>query len=183
MSNELIKFWIKLKNDYSNYLGDSIADDLFLEYKSNPTEGNYEIIIVYIKFYIEQIGYSIIRHNDYYRAKHLESLIKDWNKCMVTNTFNNKNEFYGIFKIYIKSYIKYNTYHYKNILMLLTRFSICRKSNTLLEIMNISIDYKLYGFIDILRNIINVKLFMEKNLNGLENTMNARKLHKYLIKI
>lgn len=187
---ELEYFWVTFKNSIMSSLSNEEKNEIVeLSNKLNDlqSEERYDEIEKYIKNHIELIGYRYIIENNGYKARHICVNLNRWKKLTGRKLFNNKNVFNKIIRIYNNIYLKNKTDdHYNDIKLLLAKYSTDKNIIHLEKIMNISIEHKIYGIINKLKNILNIDDFINNEKKSKINKKllkksRAIKMIKYLV--
>ena len=189
--NKLEFFWLTFKDSIRDYLNETELDELSnVSQKLNDLqqEERYDEIEVYIKSHIEIIGYNMMSKGDNYRINHLDTNIRRWNKLTGNDIYPSTNTFYCILLIYINlSKSKANKKEQIAIMKdCIKRYSTDSTDHEILiELMNHSIKNKMFGNIDKLRKIVDIKEFIkpddiEKLSDEFINNAKSNKLYKYL---
>lgn len=184
--NKLEFFWLTFKDSIQNYLSESELTDL-AEVSDNlnilQRQERYNEIEEFIKLHIERIGYGMMSKNDNYRLSHLETNLRRWNKLTGNEIYPQNNTFYTLLQVY-QNLLKGN----KNKKLEMDKMLSCIKdysSDTtnhqhLINLMNLSIKNEMFGNIDKLRNILNIKQFIipESLVKITDSYINTTKSHK-----
>ncbi len=127
--------------------------------------------------------------NDCYRINHLENNLRRWHKLADTDIYPADNTFYCLLLIY-QNLCKANKNKQEDVnkmIMCIQNFSMnTQNKQQLVDLMNLLIRNKMYGNIDKLRNILDIKSFLKPNkrlTDALINKTRSIKLDKYLTEL
>ena len=184
-------FWLTFKDSIKSYLSEYELIEL-AEVSSRlndlQREARYEEIQEYIKSHIEQIGYGMMATKNTYKLSHLETNLRRWNKLTGNDIYPSNNTFYCLLLVYINLH-KANKNKQEDIDKMLKCIADYSRNTSdpsyLIELMNLSIENKMYGNIDKLRNILDIHAFLDPaSKSAIKEshikTTRAQKLAKYL---
>lgn len=187
-------FWLTFKDSIKGYLNEFELLEL-AEVSSRlndlQREAKYEEIQEYIKSHIERIGYGMMATKNTYKLSHLETNLRRWNKLTGNDIYPANNTFYCLLLVYLnlQKANKNKQDDVDKMFKCIADYS-CNTSDPsyLIELMNLSIENKMYGNIDKLRNILDIGAFINPTGKGVINeshlmTTRAQKLAKYLTPI
>jgi hypothetical protein len=184
-------FWLTFKDSIKGYLTESELIELAevsCRLNDLQREERYEEIQEYIKSHIEHIGYGMMATKNTYKLSHLETNLKRWNKLTGNDIYPSNNTFYCILLVYLNLH-KANKNKQEDVDKMFKCIADYSRNTSdpshLIELMNLSIENKLYGNIDKLRNILDINAFIDPASKGAINeshikTTRAQKLAKHL---
>lgn len=191
---EIEEFWLTFKDSSSEFLTQEQKyemDELSDKLNNFKRLKQYYQIESYIKNHLEIVGFRILEQNNYYRANHLITNIKRWIKITDKLTWDNKscnkisdlnNVFYCLLSIYIgihKKKIPAEGYR-KEILDLIIQYSRTKDDKIINELVNISIKNNIDGYIEKLRHIVDIEMYLKQGYDEKILNMKGRKLLRFL---
>lgn len=163
---KLEEFWITFKLNIKSILEkDDMLEITSLSNKLNELQSLklFNQIEENIQNYIEKIGYKFLAKNDYYKAHLLDTTLKRCAKSSYYEIIVNKGIFNCLFKIYL-SFNKNNNQEKEpkiQIINLIKEYSLTKNENLIKQIVLIAIEKDMYGTLDKLKFIVDLKTFVK----------------------
>jgi hypothetical protein len=161
---EVEYFWYTFKDSVRSFLNEKDQqeiDNLSEKLNTLQEEQKYEEIELYIKSHLEDIGYKVLSNDNAYRAGHLMTNFKRWDKISKHDVCEDNNKLYTLLRIYILQYDKKTVD--SGIAAKIVEYTNSWDEDLIDDIMIISIQKGYYGIIDMLKNIINIERFIKED--------------------
>ena len=160
---DLEYFWLSFKSSIYQSLNDierNNIDQLSNKLNLLQSEKRYVEIEKYIKEHLESFCYNLILSNDSYHLRLLNTNIKRWINIIGKDVCNYDDIFYCILNIYLHA-TRNSDSKYKEVINIIIDLSKTRDKQYIHKLMNYCIQHKLFNYIDKLKNIIDIKIFIE----------------------